>query len=78
MDKRRILESFTEIVAMRLHAFDQLNNGVMPPSSVTKGWLERYKGTPQEDLPPNHVELNHFKYEVDNFVSMLMMAIDDD
>lgn len=77
MNKRKIADKFTEIVAMRLHAFDQLNSGVMPPNSVTKGWLERYKGTPQEELPPYTVELNNFKYEVDNFVSMLMQAIDD-
>ena len=77
MDKSKLAKNFTEIVAMRLHALDQLNNGVLPPSSVTAGWRERYQGTQQEYLPPYTVELNNFKYEVDNFVSMLMLAIDD-
>jgi hypothetical protein len=75
MDKSELSKRFTEIVAMRLHAFDQLKNGVTPPNSVTSGWLERYRGTPQEDLPPYTVELNSFKWEVDNFVAMLMQAI---
>lgn len=77
MNKRKLAESFTEIVAMRLHAFDQLNKGVVPPNSVTAGFRERYRGTPQELLPPYTVELNHFKYEVDNFVSMLLRAVDE-
>ena len=77
MNKQKIADKFTEIVAMRLHALDQLNNGILPTDSVTNGWLKRYKGTPQEELPPHTVVLNNFKCEVDNFVSMLMCAIDD-
>ncbi len=78
MNKRDLSNKFTEIVAMRLHAFDQVNNGVLPPQSVTDGFWERYLGTPQEDLPPSTVELNNFKTEVDSFVVMLMQAIDDE
>ena len=74
-DYRKIHDSFIEIVAMRLHAIDQIKSGVLPPSSVTEGWRERYRGTPEKDLPPYMVEINHFKYEVDNFVAMLMQAV---
>ncbi len=77
MRKDKLAEKFTEIVAMRLHAIDQMNNGVMPPNSVTSGYMERYRGTPQEQIPPYTVELNNFKIEVDQFVSMLMQAVDD-
>ena len=77
MNKKKLADDFTEIVAMRIHARDQMSNGVMPPYSVTKGWRRRYTGTPPDQLPPNTVEINHFKTEVDQFVSMLMQAVDD-
>lgn len=77
MDKTKLASKFTEIVAMRLHAIDQMNNGVIPPNSVTNGHMERYRGTPVEKLPPYTVELNNFKIEVDQFVAMLIQAIDD-
>lgn len=75
MDKQKLFNKFTEIVAIRLHAFDQINKGVLPPESRTAGWRERYLGTPQDKLPPYTVELNNFKLEVDNFVIMLMQAV---
>ena len=75
MGKDKLASEFTKIVAMRLHAIDQMNNGVMPPSSVTKGYMERYTGTPQDRLPPFTIELNGFKVEVDQFVAMLMQAV---
>lgn len=76
MDKKKLCDAFTEIVAMRVHARDQLANGVMPPQSVTQGYIERYRGIPEKELPPNMVEFNHFKNEVDQFVAMLMSAVD--
>lgn len=77
MRKDKLAAKFTEIVAMRLHAIDQMNNGVMPPNSVTDGYMERYRGVPKEQLPPYTVVLNNFRIEVDRFVAMLMQAIDD-
>jgi hypothetical protein len=77
MRKDKLADRFTEIVAMRLHAIDQMQNGVMPPNSVTKGYIERYRGIPIDQLPPYTVELNTFKIEVDQFVAMLMQAVDD-
>ena len=78
MRKDKLAAKFTEIVAIRLHAIDQMRNGVTPPNSVTKGYMERYIGTPKDKLPPFTVELNGFKAEVDQFVSMLMQAIKDE
>ncbi len=77
MNKNKLAAEFTEIVAMRIHSIDQMRAGIMPGSSVTEGWRERYMGTPKDQLPPYTVELNHFKTEVDQFVSMLMQAVDD-
>jgi hypothetical protein len=77
MSPRRLLaEKFTRIVAMRLHTIDQMNKGITPPNSVTKGYIERYRGIPQENLPPYVIEINNFKLEVDEFVAMLMQAVD--
>lgn len=73
-----IYNKFIEIVAMRLHSIDQINSGVMPPNSVTGGWIERYRGTPQSRLPPyTTLEINRFRIEVDSFAAMLMQVVTD-
>lgn len=77
MNKARLAEKFTEIVAIRLDVFDQRKDGVWPPDTDLGRWKRRYIGTPKDELPPYKIELNHFKIEVDEFVSMLMLAIND-
>ena len=77
MDKAKLADSFREIVAIRLDVFDQRRDGVWPPNTDINRWRRRYLGTPKNELPPYTVEFNHFKIEVDEFVSMLMRAVDD-
>ena len=77
MNKAKLAEKFTEIVAIRLDVFDQRRDGTWPPDTALGRWERRYQGTPKEKLPPYAIELNHFKAEVDEFVAMLMRAIDD-
>lgn len=77
MNKAKLAEKFTEIVAIRLDVFDQRKDGVWPPNTDLDRWRRRYLGTPKDELPPYTIEINHFKIEVDEFVAMLMRAIDD-
>ena len=76
MNKVEIADKFTEIVAIRLDVFDQRKDGIWPPKTDFERWRKRYNGIPKEDLPPYTIVMNHFKTEVDEFVSMLMMALD--
>lgn len=76
MNKARLSVKFTEIVAMRLDALDQRVESVWPPNTDLDRWRRRYIGLP--NLPYPFVELNHFRNEVDEFVAMLMGAIDEE
>ena len=73
----KLARKLTEIVATRLDVFEQRKDGTWPPDTDIGRGIRRYIGTPIGLLPPHMVEINHFKNEVDQFVSMLMMAIDD-
>ena len=75
MNKSKLAEKFTEIVAMRLDALDQRVESVWPPYTDLGRWKRRYLGRP--NLPAPYVEFNTFKTEVDQFVAMLMSAVDD-
>ncbi len=77
MNKAKLADKFTEIVAIRLDVFDQRKNGVWPPNTDLERWKRRYLGTPKNELPPYMIEINLFRIEVDEFVAMLMRAIDD-
>lgn len=75
IDLRQLSEKFTEIVALRLDLWEQRNDGVWPPYTDLNRYKARYIGTPKNQLPPYTVEINLFKTEVDQFVSMLMAEI---
>lgn len=75
INKSELADKFREIVAIRLDVFDQIKDGIWPPNTDLKRWQKRYKGTPANELPPYCIEINHFKIEVDEFVSMLMQAV---
>ena len=77
MDKRRLHDVFTEIVAIRLDTYEQRLNGIWPPDTNLDRWKHRYFGISEKDLPPYTVEINHFRIEVQNFVSMLIQAVDN-
>ncbi len=76
MNKQHLLNDFTEIVAIRLDAFDQRYQGIWPPHTDLQRWKDRYRGIPKEALPPFTIEINHFKIEVDEFVAMLIRAVE--
>lgn len=75
MSLRNIRDSFTQIIAMQLHANNRSHEGITPPDSLTDGWERAYLGAPVENLPPYCVELNHFKNDVDFCVSLLMAEL---
>ena len=75
--KHELVEKFTEIVAVRLDVLEQRLLGTWPPNTDIGRGVRRYAGTPLDRLPPYTVEINHFKNEVDQFVAMLMRAVDD-
>lgn len=75
INKSELANKFTEIVAIRLDVFDQRKDGIWPPNTDLNRWEKRYKGTPSSELPPYCIEINHFKIEVDEFVSLLMQAV---
>lgn len=76
-DLRKIKDKFTEIVAIRLDVFDQRKDGVWPPNTDLERWRRRYIGTPPDERPPYTIEINHFRIEVDEFVAMLMSALEE-
>lgn len=75
MDKYGLRNKLTELVALKFDTNDQRNEGIWPPHTDLERWKKRYQGI--TDLPPHMVELNMFKNDVDGFVSMLLMVIDD-
>lgn len=75
MNLNKVRDSFTQIIAMQLHANNRKNDGVMPHASLTEGWEQAYNGTPANELPPYSVEMNYFKHAVDCCVAMLMCEI---
>ena len=77
IDTDRIHREFTEIVALRLDVFEQRVHGIWPPDTDLDRHRRRYLGIPEKDLPPNIIVINHFKREVDSFVSMLMQSINN-
>ena len=77
MNKKKLANSFTEIVALRMDAWEQRNDGIWPPNTDLDRYKRRYRGIPKEDLPPYTIEINHFRTEVDDFVAMLMNAVDE-
>ena len=62
-----------ELVGAKFYQIDQLYSGKYPDGYDITKWVEKYRG--RTDLPPNMVELNNFKNEVDSFVSMIMMIV---
>lgn len=78
MNNHKIREKFTQIVALNLDVYSQRIEGVYPPKTDLERWRSKYIGTPEELLPPYTIEINHFKREVDQFVSMLMFALIDE
>jgi hypothetical protein len=72
---RKLRDDLTELVAMRLHAYDARVRGVPPFESVTKGWEKRYRGMSNSELPRNYVGMNFFRENVDEFVAMIMTVV---
>ena len=64
----KLTSKFTQIVAVRLHNYEEQLKGV----KITQSWKERYEGTPKEKLPPTTAEYNWFRLYVDQFVAALM------
>lgn len=77
INKTKLANKFTEIVAIHLNVFDQRKDGVWPPNTDLARWKRRYHGIPKEELPPYTEEINSFRIEVDEFVETLVRAIDD-
>ena len=77
MNKSKLADQFVEIVAMRLDVYDQQQDGVWPPNTDYTRYKRRYLGMPKDDLPPHTIVMNNFKTEVDQFVAMLIRAVDD-
>jgi hypothetical protein len=63
----------TELVGVKFHQIDELNKGKLPTEYDITKWVDKYQG--RKDLPPHMVELNNFRYDVDHFVSMIMMIV---
>lgn len=76
-DLRKIKDKFTEIVAVRLDVFDQRKDGIWPPHTNLERCKRRYNGTPFDERPPYTIEINHFRIEIDEFVAMLMSALEE-
>lgn len=77
MNKDLLRDKLTELIAMRLNLTIKLTEG-LPPDKVlgaSSDWRERYKG--HNNIPPNHIFLNGFKNEVDNYVADIMGLIDE-
>lgn len=75
MDLKKLKEDITEIVGARTYSMREILSGKYPGEYDISKWREEYIGN--QNLPPYHIELNHFKTEVDQFTEMIMQAIAD-
>ena len=66
-------QDLTELVGCKFHQLDELNKGKSPTEYDITKWIDKYRGT--QNLPPYTVELNNFRIEVDQFVTLIMSAI---
>lgn len=72
MNKYKLKNALTEIVAAHLDRREQRAEGVWPPRTDLDRWKRRYVG---QNVPPPYVELNHFRVEVDQFVATILLAV---
>ena len=72
IDKDKLQKDLTAMVAYKFDMLEQQFEGKYPP--FKNNGLERYRG---RNLPPPYVELNTFKNEVDNHVTIIMLLVDE-
>lgn len=73
MNKERLRQQLTEMVAYKFDMRDQQSAGKFP--SFENNGIKRYN---QPDPPYPYMLLNTFKIEVDDHVSMIMLLIDQE
>ena len=66
-------QDLTELVGCEFHRIDELNKGKLETEYDVTKWIGKYRGT--QNLPPYTVELNNFRLEVDQFVTLIMSVI---
>ena len=71
--KTTIEQELIELVGAKFYQLDQLYRGKHPTEYDITEWVKMYRG--REDLQPPFIELNTFRNEVNNFVSLLMSVI---
>ena len=73
VDLGSIQHDLTELVGCKFYQIDESNEGRWHGEYDIAKWADRYRGI--QNLPKHTVELNNFRNEVDQFVSMIMMVI---
>ena len=74
-DLGKLKGNITEIVGSRVYSIREIMSGKYPGEYDISKWREEYIG--HQNLPPNIIQFNHFRAEVDEFTAMIMKAIQE-
>jgi hypothetical protein len=73
VDLSSLEHDLIELVGCKFHQIDEIDSGKWPGQYDITKWIDKYQG--KQNLPPHVVELNNFRNEVDQFVSLIMSVI---